>query len=77
MSSNSVVRVSGLGKCYQIYPRPVDRLREIASLRRRKYHSEFWALKDISFEVNRGETLGLVDLTVQENRRFSRLFAVR
>jgi lipopolysaccharide transport system ATP-binding protein len=35
-------------------------LREAVSLRRRKYHSQFWALKDISFEINRGETLGLV-----------------
>ena len=60
MSSNPVVRANGLSKCYRIYPRPVDRLREVVSLRRRKYHSEFWALNNISFEVGRGETLGLV-----------------
>ena len=60
MSSDLAVRANGLGKCYRIYPRPVDRLREVVSLRRRKYHSEFWALNDISFEVGRGETLGLV-----------------
>ena len=60
MSSDPAVRANGLGKCYRIYPRPVDRLREVVSLRRRKYHSEFWALNDISFEVDRGETLGLV-----------------
>ena len=60
MSSDLAVRANGLGKCYRIYPRPVDRLREVVSLRRRKYHSEFWALNNISFEVGRGETLGLV-----------------
>ena len=60
MSSDPAVRANGLGKCYRIYPRPVDRLREVVSLRRRKYHSEFWALKDISFKIDRGETLGLV-----------------
>jgi lipopolysaccharide transport system ATP-binding protein len=60
MSSDPAVRANGLGKCYRIYQRPVDRLREVVSLRRRKYHSEFWALKDISFEIHRGETLGLV-----------------
>ena len=60
MSSDPVVRANRLGKCYRIYQRPVDRLREVVSVRRRKYHSEFWALKDISFEVQRGETLGLV-----------------
>jgi lipopolysaccharide transport system ATP-binding protein len=38
----------------------VDRVREVISLRRRKYHAEFWALKDVSFGVERGETLGLV-----------------
>ena len=51
MSSDPAVRANGLGKCYRIYPRPVDRLREVVSLRRRKYHSEFWALNNISFEV--------------------------
>jgi lipopolysaccharide transport system ATP-binding protein len=60
MSSDPAVRANGLGKCYRIYPRPVDRLREVVSLRRRRYHSEFWALQDISFQVERGETLGLV-----------------
>jgi lipopolysaccharide transport system ATP-binding protein len=60
MSSDLAVRAVGLGKCYRIYPRPVDRLREFVSLRRQKYHTEFWALKDISFEIDRGETLGLV-----------------
>ena len=60
MSSDLAVRANGLGKCYRIYPRPVDRLREVVSLRRRKYHSEFWALNNISFEVGQGETLGLV-----------------
>ena len=60
MSSNLAVRGNGLGKCYRFYPRPIDRLREAVSLRRRKYHSQFWALKDVSFEINQGETLGLV-----------------
>ena len=60
MSSDPVVRVAGLSKCYRIYSRPVDRLREFVSLRRRKYHSEIWSLKNISFEVERGETRGLV-----------------
>ena len=54
MSSDPVVRVAGLAKCYRIYSRPVDRLREFVSLRRRKYHSEIWALKNISFTTENG-----------------------
>ena len=76
MSSDPAVRANGLGKCYRIYPRPIDRLREVVSLRRRRYHSKFWALKDISFEIDRGETLGLVGMgniaqkVVRRARRF-------
>lgn len=52
------VRAAGLSKEYDIYKRPADRLIEILS--RRKRHSVFPALQDVSFEVEKGETLGIV-----------------
>ncbi|MBQ27448.1 MAG: hypothetical protein CMH81_04820 [Nitrospiraceae bacterium] len=56
---NTVV-VHNLSKSYNLYRRPVDRLRELFSIRRRSYHEEYWALRDISFEVERGKIIGLV-----------------
>lgn len=62
------VRLNGISKCYQIYERPQDRLKQsiLPRLRRwlgvkpKQYHKEFWALKGVSFEIKKGETVGIV-----------------
>lgn len=59
MSSDSAISVNSLGKCYQIYETPRDRLLQMF-FRRRQYFREFWALRDVSFELARGETIGIV-----------------
>ncbi|WP_257287069.1 ABC transporter ATP-binding protein [Endozoicomonas sp. SESOKO2] len=66
--SDAAIRVSNLSKVYHIYGRPEDRLKQsvMPRLQRRiglqpkKYHNEFWALKDISFEVEKGKTIGII-----------------
>ena len=66
--NNVAVRVQNLSKCYQIYDQPRDRLKQfvaprlqrMAGLTPKQYFREFWALKDVSFEVNKGETVGIV-----------------
>lgn len=69
MSSNSAsVQVSGLSKAYTIYNKPVDRLKQsivprllrIAGKSPRVYYHEFWALRDISLDVHKGETVGVI-----------------
>jgi ABC-type polysaccharide/polyol phosphate transport system ATPase subunit len=60
MSSEVAVRAVDLGKCYQLYERPQDRLKQMLVGRRRRYYREFWALRDVSFAVPRGGTLGVV-----------------
>ncbi|RFC31579.1 MAG: lipopolysaccharide transport system ATP-binding protein [Candidatus Nitrotoga sp. MKT] len=68
MSSEIAIRVQNISKCYQIYNAPRDRLKQfvVPRLQRmagqtpRQYFREFWALKDISFEVKKGETVGII-----------------
>jgi len=55
-----VLRVEGVSKQYRIYDQAVDRLKEMVTRGRWKTHREFWALCDISFEVERGTTFGIV-----------------
>ena len=55
-----MVLVQNVSKLYKLYRRPADRLREALPLVKRKYHSDFWALRDIGFQVEKGETLALV-----------------
>jgi ABC-type polysaccharide/polyol phosphate transport system ATPase subunit len=54
-----LVLVQNVSKLYRLYRRPADRLRELLP-RARPRHTDFWALRDIGFEVEKGETLGLV-----------------
>ena len=60
MSSETVLSVKSLSKVYRIYRNPIDRIRELYSIRRRVYHDKFSALEDINFDVFRGETVGII-----------------
>ncbi len=59
-TSPCVVRIENVGKCYHIYERPQDRLKQALWRWKRTYHREFWALRHISFELRRGESLGII-----------------
>ncbi len=60
MSSEAVIKLEGVGKSYRIFQRPIDRIREIYSLRGRIYHKTFSALKEINLTIERGDTLGII-----------------
>jgi len=60
MLSNVVVRVDNLSKKYQVYDNPQDRLLQMVTRGRKKLFREHWALRDVSFELFSGETLGIV-----------------
>jgi len=67
-SSDIAIRVQSLSKCYEIYAKPPDRLKQslYPRLQRllgrppKQYYKEFWALKDVSFEVKKGHTVGII-----------------
>lgn len=67
-SNNLAIQVRGLNKCYHLYDAPRDRLKQFIFPRVRhlvgqpskQYFREFWALKDVSFEVKKGETVGII-----------------
>ena len=59
-SAAPAITVRGVGKCYEIYARPIDRLKQTLYRGRRKFYREFWALHDISFEVAPGESIGII-----------------
>lgn len=68
MTTDIAISVKNLSKCYQIYDNPGDRLKQFVLPRIKHllgkphtaYFREFWALQDVSFEVKRGETVGII-----------------
>ena len=68
MSSEPAVQVQGLSKCYHIYEQPRDRLKQMVVPRlqgalgraRHHYYREFWALRDVSLAIGKGETVGII-----------------
>jgi lipopolysaccharide transport system ATP-binding protein len=60
MSSDNIIEITGLSKCYQIYNTPKDRLFQMFYRGRRKLYREFWALKQVSFSLKKGETVGII-----------------
>ena len=68
MSSEIAIKVENLSKCYQIYAQPHDRLKQsiyprlqgLIGKQRTQYFREFWAVKDVSFEIKKGETVGII-----------------
>ena len=68
MSSEIAINVENLSKCYQIYGQPHDRLKQsiyprlqrLAGKQPKQYFREFWALRNVSFEIKKGETVGII-----------------
>jgi lipopolysaccharide transport system ATP-binding protein len=54
------IAVHEVGKCYQLYDKPLHRMLQSLVGGHRRFYREFWALRGVDFEVRRGETLGIV-----------------
>lgn len=61
MSSDEIIlSVKNISKCFELYKKPVYRLFQTLCAGRKKFYKEFWALKDVSFDVHRGECVGII-----------------
>lgn len=60
MSDNTSIKVENVTKVYNLYEKPVERLKEALLFSKKSYHSDYYALNNVSFEVKRGETFGII-----------------
>ena len=68
MCSDVAITIKNISKCFEIYQNPKDRLKQmvypkvkkILGKPRSQYYREFWAVKDVSFTVRKGETVGII-----------------
>jgi lipopolysaccharide transport system ATP-binding protein len=57
---STAISVKHLTKIYKLYDKPIDRLKESLHPLKKSYHRDFYALNDVSFEIKRGETVGII-----------------
>jgi len=59
-SNNKALTVNNVTKIYKLYEKPIDRLKEAMSPTHKNYHRDFYALNGISFDVEKGQTVGII-----------------
>ncbi|MFN1862472.1 ABC transporter ATP-binding protein [Clostridioides difficile] len=55
-----VIKVENISKVYKLYEKPIDRLKETIGLSKKVYHTKHYALENLSFQVEKGETIGII-----------------
>ena len=56
----NAITVKDVTKIYKLYDKPIDRLKEALNPFHKEYHKKFYALNNLSFEVKKGETVGII-----------------
>ncbi len=54
------IKVTNVTKIYHLYDKPQDRLKEALNPFKKSYHHDFYAMNDVSFEIKKGETVGII-----------------
>ena len=60
MAEDIAISVNDVSKMYKLYDNPMDRLKESLGLSKKKKYKEHFALDHVSFQVNKGETVGII-----------------
>jgi len=56
----NAITVNSIAKVYRLYDKPIDRLKESMSITKKNYHKDFYALSGVSFNVKKGECVGII-----------------
>ena len=60
-SDDIIIKMENISKCFQTYSKPIDRLKQMLFGRfGRRYYRRFWALRNINFEIRKGECVGVI-----------------
>jgi len=60
MDNNIAIKVKNLTKVYHLYKNPQDRVKEALNPFKKSYHHDFYAMDNVSFEIKKGETVGIL-----------------
>ena len=60
MNNATAIKVENLTKIYHLYNQPQDRVKEALNPFKKSYHHDFYAMDDVSFEIKKGETVGII-----------------
>lgn len=60
LNNNYAIEVDKVTKIYKLYDKPIDRLKESLNLSHKEYHKDFYALNELSFHVEKGQTVGII-----------------
>jgi len=58
--NNPVISVKNISKCYEIYKKPIDRLKQALYRGKKEFFQSVWALRKISFDINKGSVIGVI-----------------
>lgn len=75
MSSEYAISADKVGKCFQTYDRPMHRLIQALYKDKKKFYEEFWALREVSIDIKRGETIGIIGKNGSGKSTFLQLIA--
>ena len=64
MQAENAIEIRDLSKVYQLYNRPMDRLKEAVSPAHKSRHTDFYALNGISLDIKKGESVGIIGISV-------------
>lgn len=60
MAAEYAIEIKDVTKIYRLYDKPIDRLKESLNIGHKEYHKDFYALSNISFSVEKGQTIGII-----------------
>jgi len=60
MSAEFAIRLAGVGKFYPMFTQPEDRLKQLLARGKRRYYQEYWALQDVTLDILKGESVGII-----------------